>query len=97
MSTQSEYGTLYVSDTLPVAGSDDDNPGTTDVNSRQRREKQQPASSPNPIVLPASDAASKCETTSLTHNTSRNVDPPPVSHHTCRDSPPRHDPPDLKT
>ena len=87
MSTQSEYGTSHVSDTFPVAGSDD-NPGTTDINSRQRREKQQPASSPNPIVLPASDAATKCETTSVIHNTSRNVDPPPVSHHTRRDSSP---------
>ena len=88
LSTQSEYGTSYVNDTFPVAESDD-NPGTTDVNSRQRREEQQPASSPNPIVLPASDAATKCDMTSVINNTSRNVDPRPVSHHTRRDSSPK--------
>ena len=87
MSTQSEYGTSYVSNTFPVAGSDD-NQGTTDVNSRQRREKQQPASSPNPIALTGSEAATKCDMTSVIHNMSRNVDPPPVSHHTRRDSSP---------
>ena len=88
MSTQPEYGTSYVSDTFPVAGSDD-NPGSTDVNSRQRREKQQPASSPNPIVLRASVAATKCDMTSVINNTSCNVDPTPVSHHTRRDSSPK--------
>ena len=54
MSTQSEYGTSYVSDTLPVAGSDD-NPGTTDVNSPEERE-----AAANIIAKPNRPASQRC-------------------------------------